>query len=139
METDKVQKEVYFYFMTGIILYITTCILNVIHLYQWKGREPVDFFFHLVLLSINISLIAQVKDLKNWARNIFLVKFILLLLAFYPQTLFAERGSWVYSGHWPHGVFQRISNISTFVYEIFFVLYLSKRSVRFVFVHRNDK
>ena len=139
MEIQKVKRDVYFYFWVGLVLYVSGCVLNVIHLYQWKGREPIDFLFHLILLSMNITVIARIKHVENWARNFFLVKFVIFLFALYPQVLFAGAGGWVYSGHWPHGVFQRICNLSTFVYEIFFVLYLTKRSVRFVFVHGEDR
>ena len=139
MDIKKVKQDVYFYFWVGLALYVSACILNIIHLYQLKGREPVDFLFHLVLFSVNISIISQIKDVKNWARNCFIIKFAIFLLALYPQILFAKTGGWVYSGHWPHGVFQRICNMSIFVYEILFVFYLMKRSVRFVFVHREDQ
>jgi hypothetical protein len=135
MNIKKIKQDCFFYFWFGLVSYITNTVLNVIHLYQWKGREPLDFLFHLVLLSLNITIIAQIKELQNWARNAFIVKFIILALVFYPQVLFVESGGWVYSGHWPHGVFQRISNMSVYVYEFFFCIYLAKRAVRFVFVH----
>ena len=138
MDLQKVRQDLHFYFWVGVVLYVSACVLNIIHLYQWKGFDPVDLTFHMVLLVINAGLIYQIKVVKNWARNAFIVKFAIFLLAFYPKILFVPVGDWVYSAHWPHGIFQRVCNMSIFVYEIWFVIYLTKRSVRFVFVHQRN-
>ena len=138
MNLNKVKKDIYFYFWLGLFLYITATVLNIIHLYQIKGRDPIDFLFHLLLLGINITLLSRLKEISNLARNIYLVKFVFLCLTFYPIILFVESGTWVYSQHWPHGVLQRVFNAGVFLYEIFFAIYLSKRAVRFVFVHRKS-
>jgi len=135
MDTHKVRQDLLFYFWVGIILYVTSCVLNIIHLYQWKGRAWTDFFFHLFLLSVNVSLITWIRDLKDGARKLYMWKFSILALAFYPQVLLAKSGGWVYSSHWPHGVFQRVSNMGLILYEIWLLIYLTKRSVRFVFKH----
>ncbi|MBF0253753.1 MAG: hypothetical protein HQL11_01325 [Candidatus Omnitrophica bacterium] len=139
MDDTKVRQELYFYFWVGLFFYVAACALNIVHLYQWKGRVIFDFFFHLVLLSVNVSLISQLKVLQKRARSLFLWKYVIFCLVFYPQVLFAAQGTWVYSGHWPHGAFQRIVNLSTFVYEFFLAIYLAKRSVRFVFAHAADR
>jgi hypothetical protein len=134
MEDNKIRQEILFYYWTGLILYITSAVLDVIHLYQWKGRAPVDFAFHLVLLSINISILAKIRSFKNWARQAFLIKFVIFAMFLYPMLAFKNE-EWAYSRHWPHGVFQRVCNFSVLVFEIYFVFFLLRRAVRYVFVH----
>jgi hypothetical protein len=134
MDEQKIKQDIQFYYWTGMVLYVSSAVLSVIHLYQWKGREPVDFAFILVLLSINISLLAKIRAFRNWARNVYLVRLAVLALFFYPIVIFGN-DEWAYSKHWPHGILQRVCNFSIVIYEIYFVLYLLRRSVRYVFSH----
>ncbi len=134
MEDPKIRQEIVFYYWTGVVLYVTSAILDVIHLYQWKGRAPVDFAFHLFLLSINVSLLAKIRSFHNWARQAYLVKFAVFALFLYPILVF-QNEEWAYSRHWPHGILQRVCNFSILVFEIYFVFYLLRRSVRYAFVH----
>jgi hypothetical protein len=138
IDSKKTLQDLYFYFWIGIVLYVSGSVLDIIHLYQSKGRVPIDFSFYLVLLSLNISLLSKLKDLSNLARRLFIIKFILFACFFYPQMLGTPSGGWAYSGHWPHGMFQRVAHMSAFVFELFLTLHLIKRSIRFVFAHRDD-
>ena len=131
----KVRWELKFYFWTGFILYLFNNILNGIdfHLrYEW---DPVAYMGFVGYFALNFYLILEVKRMKYWARNVFIIKFIVFAFMFYPQTVMLKSGSWMYSDHFPHGVLQKMSNFGNFAYELFFVLYLIKRSVRYVFVH----
>lgn len=131
----KVERELAFYFWTGAVLYFLNMVLYAIHVQQWKGWDPVDYGSLALLFAINVGLIHKVRRMRNWARNLFLVKFVMFACFLYPYFFFSRSGGWVYSDHWPHGALQRISNYSDIAYEIFFAGYLLKRSVRFVFAH----
>jgi hypothetical protein len=130
----KIKQDILFYYWTGMILYITAAVLSVIHLYQLKGRVLVDFAFILFLLSINITLLVKIRTFHNWARKAYLVRLVIFALFFYPMLIFS-REEWAYSRHWPHGVLQRVCNFSIVVFEIYFSLYLLRRSVRYHFSH----
>jgi hypothetical protein len=134
MDEQKIKQDVHFYYWTGVVLYVTSAILSVIHLYQFKGREPVDFAFILIMLSINVSLMAKIRSFRNWARKAYLVRLAVFALFFYPILIFGN-DEWAYSKHWPHGILQRVCNFSIVVFEIYFVLYLLRRSVRYHFSH----
>lgn len=134
-DNQKIKQDISFYYWTGMVLYITSAVLSVIHLYQWKGRQPVDFAFILVLLSINITLLAKIRSGRNWARKLYLARLIFLAMFFYPILIFGN-DAWAYSRHWPHGILQRVCNFSAVVYEVYFVLYLFRRSVRYYFSHQ---
>lgn len=137
MEDQKVKQDILFYYWTGVILYASSTALSVMHLYQLKGRQPVDFAFILVLFSINVSLLAKIRSLSNWARNAYLVRIALFVLFFYPILIFGN-DEWAYSKHWPHGILQRVCNFSILVYEIYFVFFLLRRSTRYVFSHAGN-
>lgn len=132
MDDQKIKQDMLFYYWTGVILYVTSAVLSVIHLYQWKGRQPVDFAFILILLSINISLLAKIRSFKSWARKSYLVRTVLFALFFYPMLIF-RNDEWAYSTHWPHGILQRVCNFSIVVFDIYFVFFLLRRAVRFSF------
>ena len=134
-DNAKVRREIGFYFWTGTVLYLTNTLLNVIDFYQRVGWDLVGYLGFVCYFAINFLIILHLKRMKNWARNLFIVKFAVFALVFYPQTVILQGGSWMYSNHLPHGVFQRISNFGNFAYELFFVLYLIKRTVRFAFIH----
>lgn len=134
MEDQKIKQDILFYYWTGMVLYVTSAALSIIHLYQWKGRQPVDFAFILILLSINISLIAKVRVFRSWARKLYMARLAVFALFFYPILIFGN-DEWAYSKHWPHGILQRVCNFSILVYEIYFVLFLLRRSVRYIFSH----
>ncbi|MCA9395710.1 MAG: hypothetical protein KC649_00955, partial [Candidatus Omnitrophica bacterium] len=59
--------------------------MNIMHLYQWKGRAWVDFIFHLVLFSVNVGLISQVKEFSRLARTLILLKILIFSAFFYPK------------------------------------------------------
>lgn len=134
MNEQKIRQDILFYYWTGLVLYITSAVLNVIHLYQLKGRELVDFAFILVLLSINITLLVKIRCFHNWARKAYLVRLVIFALFFYPVLIFGNE-EWAYSRHWPHGIFQRVCNFSILIFEIYFGLYLLRRAVRYQFSH----
>lgn len=134
MDEAKIKQDIVFYYWTGMVLYLTSAVLSVVHLYQWKGRQPVDFAFILVLLSINISLIVKVRAFKSWARKLYMARLVVFSLFFYPILIFGN-DEWAYSKHWPHGILQRVCNFSILVYEIYFILFLLRRSVRYIFSH----
>ena len=137
MNDQKIQQDIHFYYWTGMVLYVSSAVLSVIHLYQWKGRQLVDFAFILVMMSINISLLAQIREFRNLARRLFVIKFIVFALFFYPILVLGNE-EWAYSRHWPHGILQRVCNFSIIVFEIYFLLYLLRRSVRYLFSHRDS-
>lgn len=137
-ENTKVKRDILFYYWTGILLYITNTILYVIHLYQWKGRAYTEFAFMLLLFSLNITLIVKIKEFANWARKMFMFKTVIFVLALYPIFIFADSGGWVYSSHWPHGVFQRVSNMLNVIFEVYLFMYLKRRIIRYAFVHKED-
>lgn len=134
MDHGKVREELNFYFATGAVLYFVNLLLYVIHIQQTKGFAPVDLGFLILFFIINLVVISHIRKFKNWARSIFIVRFIVLALALYPYYFFPTSG-WVYSSHWPHGALQRISNYANITYEVFFMLYLLKPSTRFAFAH----
>ncbi len=133
-DDQKIRQDIAFYYWTGMVLYVSSAVLSVIHIYQWKGRQPVDFAFILILLSINISLLAKIRSYSNWARKLYLARLVAFSMFFYPILIFGN-DAWAYSKHWPHGILQRVCNFSIVVYEIYFVLYLFRRSVRYHFAH----
>lgn len=137
MEDERVRQDMTFYYWTGMVLYASSAALSIIHLYQLKGRQPVDFAFILVLFSINVSLLVKIRSLKNWARNAYLARIVLFVLFFYPILIFGN-DEWAYSKHWPHGILQRVCNFSILVYEIYFVFFLLRRSTRYAFLHSSD-
>ncbi len=133
---EKVASDIRFYFWTGIVVYTANFILYLIDQLQRYGEDPVGYTSLIAFYAINLGLIWQIRMLNNWARSLFLLKFVIFGLFFYPQMFYLPSGSYMYSHHFPHGVFQRISNFGDIAYEIFLVLYLVKRSVRYVFSHR---
>lgn len=137
INAKKIKRDLYFYFCFGITLYAGSSILNIIHLYQWKGRVWIDFIFHLVLFSINIGLISKVKELSRLARTLMLIKILVFSAFFYPKLAFST-ADWIYSKHWPHGILQRSFNMGIVMFDVYFAFYLMKRSVRFVFNHKAE-
>ena len=116
----KIRQELRFYFWTGIILYVTNNVLYLIDYLQRGRQDPVAYLGLFCSLALELFIIARVKRMKNWARNLFIVKFVLFSFFFYPQAVILRMGSWMYSAHFPHGVFQKISNLGNLAYEIFF-------------------
>lgn len=137
INASKIKKDIYFYFWFGITLYSGSCILNIMHLYQWKGRAWVDFIFHLVLFSVNVGLISKVKEFSRLARTLILLKILIFSAFFYPK-LALSTADWIYSKHWPHGILQRCFNMGIVMFDIYFAFFLMKRSVRFVFNHKDE-
>lgn len=136
LREEKVRKDIVFYFWTGICLYAANNILNFIDFHQRYGFDPIGYMGFLFYFGINAALLICIKRLYPLARTLFILKFIVFALMFYPQTFVLKSGSWMYSHHFPHGVLQRISNFGNFAYELFFVWYLLKRSVKYAFTHR---
>lgn len=132
---EKVANDIRFYFWTGIVLYSTNFALYLLDQMQRYGDDPVGYTSLIVFFAINLCLIWQIRMLNSWARSLFLLKFVILGLFLYPQMFYLHSGSYMYSHHFPHGVFQRISNFGDITYEIFLVLYLIRRSVRYAFSH----
>lgn len=134
-EPVKVRQDLAFYFWTGAVLYLLNNLLNGLDFYQRYGWDFTGYAGFAVYFGINLGLLNEIRKLRNWARNLFIVKFVVFALMFYPQTVLLKGGSWMYSDHFPHSVFQRMSNFGNLAYEIFFLIYLVKKSVRFAFVH----
>lgn len=135
----KVAAEVKFYFWTGIVLYVTNTILYTIDYAQrYSGWQPDRYAGLAAALAVNLFLIANVRLMRSWARNLFLAKFVVFALFFYPQTFILPSGSYMYSSHFPHGVLERMSNFGNLAYEALFAWYLLKRSVRYAFTHQKD-
>jgi len=135
-EYAKVATDIRFYFLTGLVLYTVNFALYLIDLYQRYGQDPVGYTGLAVFYIINISLLTQLRRLNNWGRTLFMVKFVVFALFFYPQMFYLQSGSYMYSHHFPHGVLQRISNFGDIAYELLLLIYLLKRSVRYAFTHR---
>ena len=131
---EKTYLELCFYFGVGLIVYTVQILLYLFDYAERGERTTIDYVLLAALFGLNILLIHKCQNFENWARNVFLVKFLVMAFFFYPQTWFLKGGSWMYSLSFPLGGFQRISNFGNFAYELFFSLYLIKRSVRFQFV-----
>lgn len=132
-ESDKIRQDLVFYYLTGWPIYLVMVALNVIHLYQSKGMAWTDLLFHLFYAITHLALVREVRRYRDWARKVFVFKFVVFAIFFYPKILLAGAGGWVYSSHWPHGVLQRIANMSAVLYEFLFALYLRRKVVRMAF------
>ena len=137
-ENNKVITDIRFYYWTGLVLYGVNTLLNAVDFQQRYGLDPVGYAGLICAYLVNFFPIYQIRRLNNWGRNLFLAKFVVFALFFYPQTVILKGGSWMYSSHFPHGVLQRMSNFGDLAYEAFFAWYLLKRSVRYVFTHKGD-
>jgi len=135
-EDAKTRMDLLFYSGAGIVVYSAQFTLYLMDYVDRGVTSVVDYSLLVFLFVMNMALILYCANFRNWARNAFLAKFVLLALFFYPQTWLQHEGSWIYSSHTVLSVFQRISNFSNFAYELFFALYLIKRSVRIHFVRR---
>jgi len=133
MEDQKIRENIVFYFKTGIVLYVTNNMLNVVDFYQRFGSDLWGYVGFLLYLGFNIFLLTKLKKMRNWARNLFIAKLFIFSVVFYPQAVILKSGSWMYSAHFPHGTFQHMSNLGNFLYEFLFTVYLLKRNVRLAF------
>ena len=131
----KIKKELSFYFYAGVLIYALNNVLNIIDFYLRYGNDIWGYIGFFAYFCLNVFFIYKVKTLRNWARNLFIIKLVIYSLVFYPQTVILEQGSWMYSPHFPHGVLQKMSNFGNFAYELFFVMYLLKRQIRLTFRH----
>ena len=133
MTESKVRRDLAFYFWIGAVLYGTNTVLYVVDFSQRYGWDPVGYTAYALYFLVSFLPILHIKRMANWARNLFILKFVIFTMFFYPQMIYLKGGSWMYSHHFPHGVFQRISNFGNMAYELYMVLYLLKRSVRMEF------
>jgi len=134
IENLKLKRELNFYLYTGILVYGLNIALNIVDFYQRYGSDIFGYIGFASYFTLNIFFVYKITRLRNWARNLFIVKFVIFALVFYPQTVILQGDSWMYSPHFPHGAFQRMSNFGNFAFELFFVMYLVKRSIRLAFV-----
>ena len=133
MSKSKVESDLNFYFWIGCVLYGTNTVLYVVDFAQRYGWDPVGYAAYGFYFLVSFLPILYIKRMQNWARNLFILKFIVFVMIFYPQMIYLKGGSWMYSHHFPHGVFQRISNFGDVAFELFMVIHLFKRSVRMEF------
>lgn len=136
MSETKVRRDIIFYFWIGAVLYGANTVLYVVDFSQRYGWDPVGHAAYALYFALNLFIILYMKRMANWARNLFILKFGVFVMFFYPQMIYLKAGSWMYSHHFPHGVFERISNFGIIAYELFMVIHLLKRSVRMEFTRR---
>ncbi len=132
---DKARTDLVFYFGVGMAVYSIRLLAYLVDYVDRGGHTFFDYTLLITFFAVDVWLITSCKHFKNWARNAFIVKFIILAFVFYPHTWLLKGGSWMYSPGFPLGVFQRMSNFGGFFYEFFFTLHMIKRSVRLEFIH----
>ena len=120
----------------GILVTVSSTVVHFFHI----ARE-VNFIALVLTFSLSIALeiliFVYILKLKNWARRLFIVLFVLLGVPYIPFILM-RYAPW-HSSYGIMSVVPIVVDILEYGFNIFFIFFLFRPKIRFLFISKSPK
>lgn len=123
----------------GIILTCSGALLYVVDEVLRNEQPVIGVLTQLAMTVAYTFILLKIRKRKNWARRSFIILFVLLSVPFVPAIVASPQGGVIYSSNSFLASLQRVVNLGYLVFEILFVAYLFKPSIRILFVSARPK
>lgn len=111
---------------SGVLLYVVDEILR-------NEQVVIDVLTQLAMAAAYTFILLKIRKRKQWARRLFIILFVLLSVPFVPAIVASPQGGVLYSSNSLLASLQRLANLGHLLFEVVFVAYLFKPSIRALF------
>jgi len=122
--------------LISIAIFIT-CLNSFVYIVEYfvNGKAAlVSTTGTLVLLGFNVFILLKIGQLRNWARRLFFILFILFSIPLSPAMLLSPQGGMVYSTSTLFASLERLFNLGDLLIGIVLIVHLFNPQVRALFV-----